>query len=151
MAYLSSLRHGAAAVRSAAAIDHPAASLEKALAQRAPEVPSPKDTQRLLLGCSCCTLRRQRHALLLRLNRHAAQAVRHGISLTQTLKISPVSRTVLRQSQTVPMCRGRGSSFQGEVDKPTWTLCLPNCSLDFAGLSQFLYWPISPPTAVLLG
>lgn len=80
MPYLSSLRHGATAVRSAAAIDHPVASLVKAQAQRAPEVPGPKDAQRLLLRCICCTQRRQRHALL-HLSRHAAQAVRHGIRL----------------------------------------------------------------------
>lgn len=96
MPYLSSLRHRAAAVRSSAAIDHPVASLEKAQAQRSPKVPGPKDAQRLLLRCSCCTQRRQRHALL-HLSRHAARAVRHGIK--QTLlgtKLLWLSRTVVR-------------------------------------------------------
>lgn len=85
MPYLSSQRHGPAALRSAAAIDHLVASLEKALAQRAPEVSGAKDAQRLLLGCSCCPQRTQRHALLRQPSRHAAQALRHGISLTRTL------------------------------------------------------------------
>lgn len=90
--YLSSRRHGAAALGSAAAVDHLVASLEEALAQRAPEVSGPKDAEGLLLGCSCCLQRTQRHALLLQPRRHAAQAirhaaqaVRHGVRLTQTL------------------------------------------------------------------
>lgn len=64
MPYLSSPRHGAAAVRSAAAVDHLVASLEEAQSQGAPHVPGPKDAQRLLLRCSCRTQRRERHALL---------------------------------------------------------------------------------------
>lgn len=101
MPYLSSWRHRATALRSAAAIDHLVASLQKALAQRAPKVSGPKDTQRLLLGFICCTERTQRHALWLQPSRHAAQADRHGINLTQSLKGSPVRHTLLRQSQTI--------------------------------------------------
>lgn len=116
MLYLSSLRHGSAAVRSAAAIDHPVASLEKAQAQRAPEVPSPKDAQRLLLRCSCGIQRRQRDALL-HLSRHAAQAVRHGNNLT-----------LLQQHFSVNADGGPGSgrrveaNFPSESRRSTWML-----------------------------
>ncbi len=93
--YLSSLRQGATAVGSAAAVHNPVARLEQTLAQRAPKVPSPKDTQQLLLRGSCCAQRTQRHALWLHLPRHAAQSVsRHSFSLTQTVKISPVNKAL---------------------------------------------------------
>lgn len=65
--YLSSLRQGGTAVRSAAAVHYLVASLEQTLAQRAPEVPCPKDTQQLLLRGSCHAQRTQRHALWLHL------------------------------------------------------------------------------------
>lgn len=48
--YLSSWRHRAAAAWSSAAIHQPAAGVQQALAQGAPKVPRPKDTQRLRLG-----------------------------------------------------------------------------------------------------
>lgn len=67
MLYLSSLRQRATAVRSAAAVYNPVASLEQTLAQRAPQVPCPKDTQQLLLWGSCCAQRTQRHTLWLHL------------------------------------------------------------------------------------
>lgn len=65
--YLSSLRQGATAVRSAAAIHHPVARLKQTQAQRPPQVPSPEDTQQLWQRGSCCTQRMQRHTLWLHL------------------------------------------------------------------------------------
>ncbi|KAF3839809.1 hypothetical protein F7725_018526 [Dissostichus mawsoni] len=85
-------RQGATAVRSAAAIHHPVATLEQTLAQRSSKVPSPKDTQQLLLRGSCGAQGTQQHALWLHLLRHAA-VNRHGHSLTQTRsRIAPVFR-----------------------------------------------------------
>lgn len=88
--YLSSLRQGATAVRSSAAVHHPVASLEQTLAQRAPQIPCPKDAQPLLRG-SCRAQRTQRQTLRLHLVWHAAPSVSWcGHSLTQTVRISPV-------------------------------------------------------------
>lgn len=47
--YLSSLRHGAAAVGSAAAVHHLVPRLEQTQAQRATQVPGPKDAHHLRL------------------------------------------------------------------------------------------------------
>lgn len=98
--YLSSLRQGATAVRSSTAVHYPVASLEQTLAQRAPQVPRPKDTQQLLLTGSCCAQRTQWHALQLHLLWHAAPSVSwRGRSLTQTVRMSPV---VVKEQNTPP-------------------------------------------------
>lgn len=60
--YLSSLRHGTAAGRSAAAVHHPVPRLEQAQAQGATQVPGPEDAHRLGLRV---TQRMQGHALWL--------------------------------------------------------------------------------------
>lgn len=68
VSYLSSWRHGAAAVGSAAAVHHPVARLEQAQAQGAPQVAGPEDTQRLWKRGSCCAHRTQGHILRLHLS-----------------------------------------------------------------------------------
>ena len=70
VSYLSTLRQGATAVRSAAAIRHPVARLQQTQAQRAPQVPRPEDTQQLRHRGSCRAQRMQRHALWLHLTHH---------------------------------------------------------------------------------
>lgn len=64
--YLSSLRHGAAAVGSAAAVHHPVPRLEQAQAQRATQVPRPEDAHHLRVTRGAH--RMQSHAVWLRVS-----------------------------------------------------------------------------------
>lgn len=63
VSYLSSWRHRATAVGSAAAVHHPVARLEQAQAQGAPQVAGPEDTQRLWKWGSFCARGTQGHIL----------------------------------------------------------------------------------------
>lgn len=70
--YLSSLRHGAAAVRSAAAVHHPVPRLKQAQTQRATQVSGPEDAHHLRLRGARCAhgMHSKAHWLHLSLDSH---------------------------------------------------------------------------------